>query len=267
MRVNGSGGPFRPKQAETTETSKPATTTKEIPQVATARSSETRQSSVTGDGFESASRAGGAGGAGRASGPAGARNLPAEVHTPSSDYYRQRYDDFVRRNPGVTPPDYYLNYGQKYLDKFSSLGPKDMSPAGLAWRDKTLKALQEAIESKRAEDPAAFAQLERDPAAFKKFCYDSHPDAYVHSGLFNLPAQDLVRIATTPELRDLLGKDGIRQTVDVIGRLKPEDLARIGTKTVEELGRAIDEFRKNFKLPRLELPRLPMPRLPSIRLP
>ncbi len=266
MRVNGSGGPFRPKQAET-ETSKPATS-KEAPQATTSRGPETRQSSVAGDGFESGSRsAGGAGGAGRASGPGAARNLPAEVRTPSSDYYRQRYDDFVRRNPGMTPPDYYLNYGQKYLEKFSSLGPKDLSPAGLAWRDKTLKALQEAIETKRAEDPAAFAQLERDPAAFKKFCYDSHPDAYVQSGLFNLPAQDLVKIATTPELRDLLGKDGIRQTADVIGRLRPEDLARIGSKTVEELGRAIDEFRKNFKLPRLELPRLPVPHLPSIRLP
>jgi hypothetical protein len=259
MRVNGSGGPFRPKQAET-ETVKPAAT-KELPQ-ATSRGSETRQSSVAGDGFEAGARAAaGAGGVARSAGPAAARNLPAEVRTPSSDYYRQRYDDFVRRNPGVTPPDYYLNYGQKYCDKFSALGPKDLSPGGLEWRDKTLKALQEAIETKRAEDPVAFAQLERDPAAFKKFAYDSHPDAYVQSGLFKLPAQDLVRIATTPELRDLLGKDGIKQTIDVIGRLRPEDLARIGGKTVEELGRAIDELRKNFKWPKINLPRLPLPKL------
>jgi hypothetical protein len=260
MRVNGPGGPFRPKQAEET---KPAAS-KETPSQ-TRSSSETRQSTrtVTSDGFE-AGRASGAGAAARSSGPAAARNLPAEVRTPSADYYRQRYDDFVRRNPGQTPPDYYLNYGQKYADKFSSLGPKDLTPAGLAWRDKTLKALQDAIEMKRAEDPAAFAQLERDPVAFKKFCYDSHPDAYVSSGLFNLPAQDLVKIATTPELRDLLGKDGVKQTIDVIGRLRPDDLARIGGETLKELGRGIDDLLKNFKLPKIDLPRLPVP---SIRLP
>lgn len=259
MRVNGSGGPVRPKQAET-ETVKPAAT-KEAPQAAS-KGTETRQSSVARDGFEAGARAAaGAGGVARGSGPAAARNLPAEVRTPSDDYYKQRYDDFVRRNPGVTPPDYYLNYGQKYCDKFSSLTSKDMSPAGLEWRDKTLKALQEAMEAKRAEDPVAFAQLERDPEAFKKFAYDTHPDAYVKSGLFNLPAQDLVKIATTPELRDLLGKDGIKQTVDVIGRLRPDDLARIGGKTVEELGHAIDELRKNFKFPKIDLPRLPMPKL------
>lgn len=263
MRVNGNGGPFRPTKQAEVETNKPAA--KETPAV---RSSETRQSSrVNSDGFEAAGRAGAAAGAGRASGPAAARNLPAEVRTPSSDYYRQRYDDFVRRNPGVKPPDYYLGYGQKYLEKFSSLGPKDLSPAGLAWRDKTLQALQDAIEAKRAEDPVAFAQLERDPEAFKKFAYDTHADAYVKSGLFNLPAQDLVKIATTPELKDLLGKDGVRQIVDVIGRLKPEDLARIGGETVKELGRAIDELRKNFKLPKIELPQFPRLPLPSVRLP
>ena len=164
-----------------------------------------------------------------------ARNLPAEVKTGTKDYYKQRHDDFVRRNPGMTPPDYYLGYGQKYLDRFSSLGSKDLTPQGLEWRDKTLAALQNAIETKRMEDPVGFAQLERDPAAFKKFCYDSHPDAYVDSGLYKLPAQDLVKIGTTPDLRDLLNKDGINQVVVALGKMSPKDALKVAQATGKEL--------------------------------
>jgi hypothetical protein len=257
MRVNGSGGPFRPKQAEA-ETSKPGT--KEAPQ--TTRSPETRQTSTVGDGFEGSSRAGGSGGAGRGSGAT--RALPSEVRTPSADYFRQRFEDFSRRNPGAPVPELYLGQGQKSLEKLASLGAKDLQPAGLAWRDRAGKALQDAVELKRAADPAAFAQLEREPEAFKKFATEALAGACVQSGLLGLPAQDLVKVATTPELRELLGKDGVKQIADTIGRLKPEDVARIGGKTVDVLGQGIAELRKSLKLPRLELPRLPVP---SVRLP
>ena len=32
----------------------------------------------------------------------------------SLDYYRMRADDFRERNPDMEPPDYYMNYGDKY---------------------------------------------------------------------------------------------------------------------------------------------------------
>lgn len=227
MRVNGSGGPFRPPSAETSS-SKPATS-KEAP--ATARNSEglTRQTSVSGDGFE-ASRAG------RATGPA-ARPLPTEVRTPSTDPFRRS------------------------LEKLASLGAKDLQPAGLAWRDRAVKGLQDAVEQKRTADPAGFAQLERDPEAFKKFTSEALSQACVQAGVLNLSAQDQVKLATTPELRDLLGKDGVKQIAAQIGKLKPEDVARLGGKTAETLGRAGDELRKTLKLPKLDLPRLPVPSL------
>jgi len=256
MRVNGSGGPFRSPQQAETATTKPATA-KEAPSAARSSEGTTRQSSVVGDGFE-ASRAGGAG---RASGSGAARPLPAEVRTPSADYFRQRADDFARRNPGAPVPELYQGQGQRSLEKLASLGSKDLQPAGLAWRDRAVKALQDAVELNRAADPAAFAQLERDPEAFKKFTADALTEACVHSGVLNLSAQDQVKLATTPELRELLGKEGVKQIAATIGKLKPEDVARIGGKTVEDLGRAVDELRKNLKLPKLELPRLPVPSL------
>jgi hypothetical protein len=183
------------------------------------------------------------------------------VRTPSADYFRQRADDFARRNPDALLPELYQGQGQRSLEKLASLGSKDLQPAGLAWRDRAVKSLQDAVETARAADPAAFAQLERDPEAFKKFTAEALSQACVHAGVLNLSAQDQVKLATTPELRELLGKDGVKQIAATIGKLKPEDVARIGGKTVETLGQAGEELRKTLKLPRLELPRLPVPSL------
>lgn len=223
------------------------------PQKNTVRSPATASPAAparTGDAFETTTRA-----TARAVTPGrsnAARNLPAEIPTGTRDYYKKRYDDFVRRNPGMKPPDYYLEYGQKYCDRFSSLGPKDLTPQGLEWRDRCLKSLQEAIETKRMEDPVGFAQLERDPEAFKKFAYDSHPDAYVQSGLYDLPAQDLLKIGTTPDLKDLFTKDGVRQIFVALGKMRPGDVADVAKESVKEAWKDVKStFNSLIKLPKL----------------
>ena len=252
MRINRSGTPPAPARTQAPKTeSKPATGQKNevrspATSAATARSADTFESSTGGTVRTLA-----------ATTPArsnAARNLPAEIPTGTKDYYRQRHDDFVRRNPGMTPPAYYMEYGQKYLDRFSSLGPKDLTPKGLEWRDKTLKALQDAIEMKRMEDPVAFAQLERDPEAFKKFAYDSHPDAYVNSGLYKLPAQDMLKIGTTPDLKDLLTKDGVRQVFVALGKMNPGDAVNVAKESLKELAKdLIPSFPPLFRRPSLGL--------------
>jgi len=161
---------------------------------------------------------------------------PAEVEF-GLDYYEQRADDFRRRNPGVEPPDYYLEYGDKYAERFASLDNTDLSPEGLEWRDKTLRALQEAMEAKRREDPEGFAELERDPDAFREFAYGTHPDAYVDSGLFDLSAQDISVIAATPDIADVFTSDGIGQTLVTLGKLEPGDLLNIARRTVVQTAR------------------------------
>ena len=150
------------------------------------------------------------------------------------DYYQKRADDFRRRNPGMEPPDYYLEYGDKYANRFASLDRTDLSAEGLEWRDRTLQALQQAIEDKRIEDPEGFAELERNPQAFREFAYATHPDAYVDSGLYDLPAQDLAVIAATPDLGDVLTQDGIQQTLVTMGKLDIIDVADIAASTVEQ---------------------------------
>jgi hypothetical protein len=252
MRINRPGTPPAPARTQAPRTeSKPATGQKNevrspATSAATARSADTFESSTRGTVRTLSATTPGRSNA--------ARNLPAEIPTGTKDYYRQRRDDFVRRNPGMTPPAYYMEYGQKYLDRFSSLGPKDLTPKGLEWRDKTLKALQDSIEMKRMEDPVAFAQLERDPAAFKKFCYDSHPDAYVQSGLYKLPAQDMLKIGTTPDLKDLLTKDGVRQVLVALGKMNPGDAVNVAKESLKELAKdLIPSFPPLFRRPSLGL--------------
>ena len=158
------------------------------------------------------------------------------------DYYRQRHDDFVRRNPGVEPPDYYLNYGDKYANRFTNELRPNLSPRGQEWLDEARRNLQEAIENRRAEDPAAFAELERDPEAFRRFAYDTHPGAYRDAGLASLPPRDLAQIPVTPDRRDLLSADGIRQVIQT-GVGVAGDWARMGAERVADtrVGRAVTD--------------------------
>jgi len=165
---------------------------------------------------------------------------PAAVEPGTPDYYQRRYEDFVSRNPGADPPDYYLEYGQKYAERFSSLDGRDLSVEGLAWRDRTLVALQQAIEDKRIEDPEGFARLENDPQAFRRFAFETHPAAYVDSGLYGLPVQDLLVIAGTPDINDVLSQEGIDQSLITVTKANvgdvPDILLSTGAQYVRDNG-------------------------------
>lgn len=162
-------------------------------------------------------------------------DAPAPVETGTDSYYRDRHADFVKRNPGVEPPDYYLEFGDKYMKRFMTLDTAHLSPEALAWRDRTRVALQDAMENKCREDPSTFASLERDAEAFKSFAYDTHADAYVKSGLFDLSAQDIAIIATTPDVGDILTSDGLKGWLDTVLQLRPHDIFDIGKATVADV--------------------------------
>jgi hypothetical protein len=163
----------------------------------------------------------------------------------TTDYYRWRYDDYVRRHPnGPPPPDYYLDYGEKYAKRFTNeLRPK-LSPEGKAWLDRARLNLQEAIERERARDPAAFAELEEDADAFRQFAYDTHADAYWNAGLADLPISDLVRIGLTPDIKDLFTKAGLGQVADIAARLVAEYARRAGKSVTEFANDVLDRGRE-----------------------
>jgi hypothetical protein len=130
------------------------------------------------------------------------------------DYYKQRASDFVSRNPGQPPPDYYLFYGDKYVNRFKTALRPSLSPAGQAWVDCTLAALQTAIENRRDANPWGFAELELDNAAFRAFAFGTHPNAYVSCGVCDLSIIDETKISLTPDFRNLLTLGGVQQVVD-----------------------------------------------------
>ncbi len=132
------------------------------------------------------------------------------------DHYRCRARDAVRRRPGAAPPSYYLAYGDRYARRFTEETRPLLSPAGRRWLDRTRRRLQEAIEARRASDPAGFAALEVDAERFADFAYATHPAAYLEAGLAGLPARDLVLIATTPDVQDLLTSRGLAQVGAVL---------------------------------------------------
>ncbi len=138
------------------------------------------------------------------------------------DYYTARARDFEARHrtaPHLTSPDYYLAYGDKYVRRFTDqLRPK-LSPAGQSWLDLTSFLLQWQIEEQRKTNPAGFIRLEENPAAFKRFAYSTHAEAYIRAGIAFLSLKEWCLIALTPDLSDILCPEGIRQVVKVAGHI------------------------------------------------
>lgn len=132
------------------------------------------------------------------------------------DYYRCRADDFTLRQPGLEPPDYYLDYGDRYVRRFTEETRPLLSPAGQRWLDLVRAKLQEALEELRASDPLGFTLLEQDPERFADFAFDTHPEAYLEAGLAGLPLRDLILIGTTPDAQDILSNRARAQIARVI---------------------------------------------------
>lgn len=170
-------------------------------------------------------------------------NKPADLGDKigTRDYYLERYKDFRRRNPGDKAPDYYLNYGLKYFDRFSALRPMVSNPTQ-KWIDKTAVKLQQKMEAPNAANGANFAAMERDPEKFKDFAYGTHPSAYLEGGLANVPPQDLGTIPFVPDVGDLATVDGVSQAVETgigYGKIQGGRVIRGGARAAGSVARKL----------------------------
>ena len=155
-------------------------------------------------------------------------------------YYQARNNDYLSRHGSPPPPDYYLNYGNKYARRFTTVLRPKLSADGQRWLDKAFVLLQTAMENRLVKDRAAYDALEMDNDAFRSFAYGTHPDAYLAGGLSGLGPVDLAKIASTPDLGDLLTLDGVSQVVETGARLVPQWGAQAYEGAKDLGGRALD---------------------------
>ncbi len=151
------------------------------------------------------------------------RREPCAI-TPGPDYYRMRASDYASRHTLPTdrpsrPPAYYLDYGDKYAGRFTQVLRPTMSTAGQHWIDATFRRLQVLLERQRAASSRQFAKFEEDTNAFQRLAYSTHAQAYIECGIAKLPLLDLVRIAHSPDVRDLMTRAGLEQVWLVIAHV------------------------------------------------
>lgn len=162
-------------------------------------------------------------------------DLPRSVAVGTDTYYLERAADFARRHPARQPTAYYLDFGDKCLHQFRAVQP-ELSQHGHRWVEATLRSLQEAIEDARHADPGAFGRLELSDRDFHDFAFSTHAPAYIESGIFDLPVDDLWRILRTPDMTDLISPDAIREILDVLAAGDRDDIDRVVARTAEQNG-------------------------------
>lgn len=115
------------------------------------------------------------------------------------EYYRLRAEDFKSRHVGCghTVPDYYMNYGYKYCERFTNETAQNLSPQGKRWLKRVRCELQIFIEEELKKDPKL--ELRDDGRRLRGLAFDSHPKIYTEAGLGCLPVGDVPDIVGTPD--------------------------------------------------------------------
>ncbi|MNF66498.1 hypothetical protein D3C84_482910 [compost metagenome] len=128
--------------------------------------------------------------------------------------------------------EYFNRYGAKYCKVF--LENISFSDSGKAWRDSTLRCLQESIVPRLdLNNPSAC-----DCKAMKDFAYKSHVSCYTSAdhSICDLPLSDVYNIYRAVNIKDALSSEGWKQmhTVSAIcSKTSSEDGRRSLWKTIE----------------------------------
>lgn len=131
-----------------------------------------------------------------------------------TEYYEKRARDFEERNPGKKAPDYYRDYGDKYVKRFDTLKP-ELSKEGQKWQEKAKDLLQFKME----QGLRSGEWDESKPEEFKEKAYDSHSEAYLEAGLAELPQEDIGKIINAVDVLDIVDPKALLESVQVAKEL------------------------------------------------
>ena len=152
---------------------------------------------------------------------------PGIIGTPA--YYQWRYDDFIARNPNQITPDYYLNYGLKYAQRFQNETSNRLSSQGKKWIAEVMTNLQTLMGIRLIQPDGA--TLERNARALHHFAFASHVEAYWNENgtapLYDLPFSDLLKILFTPDFRDLIRPKSLWQITTIVCKLSRYRFAQL----------------------------------------
>lgn len=173
------------------------------------------------------------------------------------DYYEWRVGNFHERHSGCahkSEPDYYLSYGYKYCCKFTNELYPELSEEGQRWLDEARFLLQKYMEdglvnkiytskfnvkfNKKIAN-IGYDDIELKNDLFKEFAFATHPDAYIDAGLTNLPIDDLLKILSTPDLKEWLDVETLKQFKAVL----PEMVKKWPVNQAKKkIGEVVEEF-------------------------
>lgn len=105
---------------------------------------------------------------------------------------------------------YFLNYGEKYCERFSKNTSEDLSPQGRIWLNKTLACLQSSIVRGCNEKKQCFSCQ-----SIRKLAFDTHPHCYVDSGLCSLSLKDQIQVGKTVDASDFFTTESLMQVKSV----------------------------------------------------
>jgi len=124
----------------------------------------------------------------------------------SVNYYKFRHEDFLKRFPEKDPPLYYMEYGDKYVRKFTDELYGKLSDEGKLWMEKTKLKLQLEIEHKLREN----SEIELNEDEFKTFAFESHAKVYNETHAMDLCLSDKTSIIACMDIKDLFGELGLQ---------------------------------------------------------